>query len=187
MLDPAQNHAFRDHYLEINIDLSHVLFIATANQLGTVHPALLDRMEIIQLAGYSEEEKVHIARRYLVPRQLDENGLKPDAVTIEDAAVRRVIARVHARGGRPEPRAADRRGRAEDRRARRRRRRRAAGGPTVVRAADVPDYLGPPRIHDEVAFRVSRPGVATGRRVDRDGRRRPLRRGEPPARRASTT
>src|SRR5262249_40605998 len=92
VLDPAQNHSFRDHYLEINIDLSRVLFIATANQLGTGHPALLDRMEILSLAGYTEEEKVEIARRYLIPRQLEENGLTPAMVTIEDEAVRRVIA-----------------------------------------------------------------------------------------------
>src|SRR5205085_6658930 len=92
VLDPAQNHAFRDHYLEINIDLSQVLFIATANQLGTIHPALLDRMEIIQLAGYSEEEKVHIARRYLIPRQLEEHGLAASLVTIEDDAIRRLVA-----------------------------------------------------------------------------------------------
>jgi endopeptidase La len=91
VLDPAQNHSFRDHYLEINMDLSRVLFIATSNQLGTVHPALLDRMEIIQLTGYSEEEKLHIARRYLIPRQLDEHGLTHDQVTFEDAAIRRVI------------------------------------------------------------------------------------------------
>src|SRR6266481_5404110 len=92
VLDPAQNHAFRDHYLEINLDLSRVLFIATANQLGTISPALLDRMEILQLAGYSEEEKVHIARRYLIPRQLEEHALTPDAITIEDDAVRRIVS-----------------------------------------------------------------------------------------------
>src|SRR5205814_9517007 len=91
VLDPAQNHSFRDHYLEVNIDLSRVLFIATANQLGTIHPALLDRMEIIPLAGYSEEEKLPIARRYLIPRQLEEHGLSADAVAFDDAAIRRVV------------------------------------------------------------------------------------------------
>ena len=92
VLDPAQNHSFRDHYLEINIDLSRVLFIATSNQLGTIHPALLDRMEIISLAGYSEDEKLHIARRYLVPRQLEEHGLKRQQVSFDDDALRRIIS-----------------------------------------------------------------------------------------------
>src|SRR5678815_4902669 len=92
VLDPSQNHSFRDHYLEINVDLSHVLFIATANQLGTIHPALLDRMEIISLAGYTEEEKVHIARRYLLPRQEQENGLTAGALEVTDPALRAVIA-----------------------------------------------------------------------------------------------
>jgi ATP-dependent Lon protease len=92
VLDPAQNHSFRDHYLEIPLDLSRVLFIATANQIGTVHPALLDRMEVIPLSGYTEEEKVHIARRYLIPRQLAEHGLDPDAIDLSDPALRRVIA-----------------------------------------------------------------------------------------------
>src|SRR5690349_15695787 len=78
VLDPAQNHSFRDHYLEIAVDLSRVLFIATANQLGTIHPALLDRMEIISLTGYSEQEKIHIARKYLLPRQISEHGLPSD-------------------------------------------------------------------------------------------------------------
>jgi endopeptidase La len=92
VLDPAQNHSFRDHYLEIPVDLSRVLFIATSNQLGTIHPALLDRMEIIQLSGYSEEEKVHIARRYLLPRQTSEHGLTPDMMEMTDEALRLVVA-----------------------------------------------------------------------------------------------
>jgi len=91
VLDPAQNNSFRDHYLEIPYDLSHVLFITTANQLGPVHPALLDRMEVISLSGYTEEEKVHIARRYLIPRQLSEHGLPPTALELTDRALRRVI------------------------------------------------------------------------------------------------
>src|SRR4030095_13070709 len=99
VLDPAQNHSFRDHYLEINVDLSRVLFIATANQLGTIHPALLDRMEIISLAGYTEEEKLHIARQYLIPRQLEEHGLSADQVVIEDAALRRMIAQYTREAG----------------------------------------------------------------------------------------
>src|SRR5438128_2120540 len=92
VLDPAQNHSFRDHFLEIPIDLSRVLFIATANQLGTVHPALLDRMEIIQLSGYTEEEKVQIARKYLLPRQLAEHGLPEGALELTAGALSTVIS-----------------------------------------------------------------------------------------------
>src|SRR4030095_5801563 len=92
VLDPAQNHSFRDHYLEIPVDLSHTLFIATANQLGTIHPALLDRMEIIQLAGDSEEEKVHIARKYLLPRQMNDHGLPEGTMQITDEALRLVVS-----------------------------------------------------------------------------------------------
>jgi ATP-dependent Lon protease len=92
VLDPAQNNTFRDHYLELPYDLSHVLFITTANQLGPVHPALLDRMEVISLTGYTEEEKVHIARRYLLPRQLTEHGLPPTALDLTDQALRKVIS-----------------------------------------------------------------------------------------------
>jgi ATP-dependent Lon protease len=178
VLDPAQNHSFRDHYLEINLDLSRALFITTANQLGTVHPALLDRMEVIQLAGYGEEEKLHIARRYLVPRQLEENALTAGMVAFEDDALRRIIvdytreagvrglergigrvarkiaARVATETAEPvpetvpaarEPAAPSRRPEA-----------------IVVRADEVPEYLGPPAFHRDVPFRVSRPGVATG-------------------------
>ena len=160
VLDPAQNHSFRDHYLEINVDLSHVLFIATANQLGTIHPALLDRMELISLAGYSEEEKLHIARRYLVPRQLDENGLSPAAVTFEDDAIRRIVSEYTREAG---VRSLERQIGAVARKIAAHVASDGQSQTTVaVGAGGVPDYLGPPRFRDEVSFRVSRPGVATG-------------------------
>jgi ATP-dependent Lon protease len=160
VLDPAQNHAFRDHYLEINVDLSRVLFIATANQLGTVHPALLDRMEIIALTGYSEEEKLHIARRYLIPRQLEEHGLRGTEVAFEDDAVRRIVAEYTREAG---VRSLERQIGAVARKiAARVAIGGAAAGPFVVSAADLTDYLGPPRFVQELSFRVSRPGVATG-------------------------
>jgi ATP-dependent Lon protease len=161
VLDPAQNHSFRDHYLEINVDLSRVLFIATANQLGTIHPALLDRMEILSLSGYSEEEKLHIARRYLIPRQLEEHGLTGDVVTIDDAALRRIISDYTREAG---VRSLERQIGAVMRKvAARVADPNAADAQHYAIAADViPTYLGPPHFHREVAFRVSRPGVATG-------------------------
>jgi ATP-dependent Lon protease len=165
VLDPAQNHAFRDHYLEINVDLSRVLFIATSNQLGTIHPALLDRMEMISLAGYSEEEKLRIAQRYLVPRQLEEHGLAAANVTFEEDAIRRIVAEYTREAG---VRNLERQIGAVARKI-------AAriamdGGPAttgpdtppIVRAGDLREYLGAPRFNDDVTFRVSRPGVATG-------------------------
>ena len=163
VLDPAQNHAFRDHYLEVPVDLSRVLFIATSNQLGTIHPALLDRMEIIQLAGYSEEEKAHIARRYLLPRQIAEHGLQPDAMEITDAALRLVIAEYTREAG---VRSLERQLGAIARKvaARVATRPPEASGveKTVVDREHVDDYLGPARFKKEVAFRTSRAGVATG-------------------------
>ncbi len=158
VLDPAQNHTFRDHYLEIPLDLSNVLFIATANQLGTIHPALLDRMELISLTGYSEEEKIHIARMYLTPRQRDEHGLKPEQFVIEDDAVRRVIAEYTREAG---VRSLERQIGTIARKIAAR----VASQPDHVghvAAKDVPDYLGPARFRSEGAFRLSRPGVATG-------------------------
>jgi len=163
VLDPAQNHSFRDHYLEVMVDLSKVLFIATSNQLGTVHPALLDRMEIISLSGYTEEEKVHIARRYLLPRQISEHGLSPETMDVTDAALRLVIAeytreagvrnlerqlgtlsrKVAARIATLPPEA-------------------APAGKTTIDRDQVDDFLGPARFKKEVAFRTSRAGVATG-------------------------
>ena len=158
VLDPAQNHTFRDHYLEIPIDLSKVLFIATANQLGTIHPALLDRMEIIPLTGYTEDEKLHIARMYLIPRQRDEHGLKEDQISITDEAVRRVITEYTREAG---VRSLERQIGTISRKV-------AAKVATDsahtarVDPADVPTYLGPARFRGEAAFRTSRPGVATG-------------------------
>jgi endopeptidase La len=163
VLDPAQNHSFRDHYLEIPVDLSRVLFIATSNQLGTVHPALLDRMEIIALSGYTEEEKVHIARRYLLPRQMNDHGLPADVLEVTDAALRVVISEYTREAG---VRNLERQlGTIARKVAARVATRPADAGPpdkTVVDGPQVDDYLGPARFKKEVAFRTSRPGVATG-------------------------
>src|SRR2546423_11533608 len=93
ILDPEQNNTFTDHYLDLPFDLSKVFFIATANQLGPIPAPLRDRMEVIRLAGYSEQEKLHIARQYLVPRQVQENGLTPAQITITDEALQLIAAR----------------------------------------------------------------------------------------------
>ena len=122
VLDPAQNHSFVDNYLGVPFDLSQVLFITTANTLDTIPAPLRDRMEVLQLSGYTDAEKVQIARAYLVPKQLAAHGLQPEELTIEDEALRAVIRGLHPRGGRPEPGPGDRRalpeGGARDRRGR---------------------------------------------------------------------
>ena len=99
ILDPAQNHTFRDNYLDLPFDLSKVFFITTANTLDTIPAALLDRMEVLSLSGYSAEEKLEIARRYLIPRQLQETGLTADQYILTDAALRQVIARYTREAG----------------------------------------------------------------------------------------
>jgi ATP-dependent Lon protease len=158
VLDPEQNSTFRDNYLGVPFDLSKVLFIATANQLDTIPGPLRDRMEIIELTGYTEEEKVEIARRYLVRRQLEANGLKQEQASVSDEALH-AIAREYTReaGCRSLEReiGAVLRNVAV---------RVAEGKASSVRieADDVRDILGAPRFENEVAMRVSVPGVATG-------------------------
>jgi ATP-dependent Lon protease len=158
VLDPEQNGTFRDNYIAQPFDLSRVLFIATANVLETIPGPLRDRMEIIQLTGYTEEEKLQIARRYLVQRQMKANGLDAAQVEITDAALKRVIHEYTRESG---CRNLEREIGALMRRAAMLI---AEGKNTTVKidAADVPDILGPTRFENEVAQRTSVPGVATG-------------------------
>src|SRR6266478_1867481 len=158
VLDPEQNGTFRDNYIAQPFDLSRVLFIATANVLETIPGPLRDRMEIIQLTGYTEEEKLQIARRYLVQRQMKANGLDGARVTITDAALLRVIHEYTREAG---CRNLEREIGALIRHAAMRI---AEGKVTSVQfdAQDVPEVLGPTRFENEVAQRTSVPGVATG-------------------------
>jgi len=158
VLDPEQNSTFRDNYLGVPFDLSKVLFIATANQLDTIPGPLRDRMEIIELTGYTEEEKVEIARRYLVRRQLEANGLKPDQVTVTDEALRRIAGDYTREAG---CRNLEREIGAVLRNVAVR----IAEGKVEtahIDAAAIREILGAPRFENEVAMRVSVPGVATG-------------------------
>jgi ATP-dependent Lon protease len=158
VLDPEQNSTFRDNYLGLPFDLSNVLFIATANVLETIPGPLRDRMEIIELTGYTEEEKLEIARRYLVARQLKANGLKPSQASLSDAAISRIIREYTRESG---CRNLERQIGALLRRAAMRI---AEGTVGSVRfeADDVAEVLGPTRFENEVAQRTSVPGVATG-------------------------
>jgi ATP-dependent Lon protease len=158
ILDPQQNNSFRDHYIDLPFDLSKVFFIATANQLGPIPPPLRDRMEVIKLAGYSDREKLQIAKRYLVPRQITENGLNENQLTISDAALELLTTRYTREAG---VRQLERsvgslarkvalkiaQGQAEN---------------VTVDAQDIPGYLGAPKFYPEQARKELPAGVATG-------------------------
>ena len=159
VLDPAQNHTFRDHYLEVDLDLSRVMFVATANVLDTIPGPLLDRMEIIRLDGYTESEKVSIARHHLLERQLTRAALREDEVEIDDDALRTIVADYTREAG---VRNLER----EIGRLLRKAATKLAAGereaPIVVAAGDVREWLGRPHFYFESAERTSVPGVATG-------------------------
>ncbi len=165
ILDPQQNHSFRDHYLDLPVDLSSVFFIGTANYLANIPAPLRDRMEIITLAGYTEEDKLIIAKRYIVPRQVGESGLLPEQVAFTDEAVERIIGRYTREAG---VRQLEQRiGRVVRKVALR-----VAEGKTDVVTIDfdsVPEYLGPEKIRPESARENLPPGVATGLAVTETG------------------
>jgi ATP-dependent Lon protease len=158
VLDPEQNHSFSDHYLEVPFDLSKVIFITTANVLTTIPPALLDRMEVLTLPGYTEEEKLLIAKQFLIPRQRAENGLAASQFRITDAAVRGVIREYTREAG---LRNLER----EIGSLCRKTARKVAEGdekPPRIGRKRVRDYLGPPRFYQEVVKRAEVPGVVCG-------------------------
>jgi ATP-dependent Lon protease len=159
VLDPAQNHSFRDHYLEVDLDLSEVLFIPTGNVIETIPGPLLDRMEIVPLDGYTEDEKIAIARRHLIGRQIERNGLSPNEVDIGDAALQKIISE-HTRE------AGVRNLEREIGKVLRKAATKIASGevapPVVVDEAAVRSYLGRAKFHFEAAERTAVPGVATG-------------------------
>src|SRR6201998_505711 len=157
VLDPAQNHTFRDHYLDLDLDLSDVVFLATANVIENIPSALLDRMELVAIDGYTEDDKVAIARDYLLPRQRERAALGEDEVTVTDAALRKIAADYTREPGvRQFERLlakALRQGTiklAEEL------------GPKTIDEPDLGDYLGRPRFTPESAERTAVPGVATG-------------------------
>jgi ATP-dependent Lon protease len=158
VLDPAQNNSFMDLYLGVPFDLSQVLFIATANTLETIPGPLQDRMEVLQLSGYTDEEKLGIAREHLVPKQLAAHGLSTAELTFEPEAIREIVRGYTREAG---VRSLER----EIATVTRKIVRRLAEGqrdPVRVTAGSIGEYLGRPRFFDEVAERTTLPGVATG-------------------------
>jgi ATP-dependent Lon protease len=159
VLDPAQNHSFRDHYLDVDLDLSQVMFIATANFAETIPGPLLDRMEVVRFDGYTTDEKVAIARDYLWPRQVERNGLRPEEVEIDDALIRDVITEYTREAG---VRGLER----ELGKLLRKTATRIASGeaeaPIVIDSDAIREALGRQRFFQEAAERTAVPGVATG-------------------------
>ncbi|MBT5276210.1 MAG: endopeptidase La [Ilumatobacter sp.] len=158
VLDPAQNHTFRDHYLEVDLDLSEVVFIATANVADTIPGPLLDRMDLVRLDGYTEAEKTFIAHRYLLPRQIERAGLEPDEVTVDDAVISSIISGWTREAG---VRSLER----ELGRLVRKVTAKVATGsdtPIAIGADELTDWIGRRKVDDEVIDRTDTPGVATG-------------------------
>jgi ATP-dependent Lon protease len=158
VLDPEQNFSFSDHYLEVPFDLSKVMFICTANVTHTIPPPLLDRMEVIELPGYTDDEKLHIARGFLIPKQLDNHGLKPEQLEFTDEALLTIInSYTREAGVRNLERQIANIARAVAKR--------IVEGTLekeVVTPDNVATYLGPPKFFPESAERTAKPGVATG-------------------------
>ncbi len=159
VLDPEQNVTFRDHYLDLPFDLSNVMFITTANTLETIPGPLRDRMEVIQLAGYTQDEKLQIAKRYLVPRQTERNGLIPARISFTDAGLRTIIAQYTREAG---VRQLEREIGAAVRKVARQVAEGTLKRKVSVTAPRAHDLLGKPRVYPEARRRTSRPGVATG-------------------------
>ncbi|WP_176215924.1 endopeptidase La [Mycobacterium avium] len=157
VLDPAQNHTFRDHYLDLDLDLSDVVFLATANVVENIPSALLDRMELVTIDGYTEDDKVAIARDYLLPRQRERAALTEDEVTVTDAALRKIAADYTREPGvrQFERLLAKALRKVTTKLA-------EQPGPVTIDEPDLVDYLGRPRFTPESAERTAVPGVATG-------------------------
>jgi ATP-dependent Lon protease len=160
VLDPHQNSTFTDNYLELPFDLSRVLFITTANWLDPIHPALRDRLEVIELPGYTPAEKLQIAKRYLVPRQLEEHGLKKKIVKFPDATLRRLIEDYTREAG---VRQLEREIASLTRKAARQViSSKELNQPVVLSPESLPEYLGPLRFISEMAEQIRERGIAVG-------------------------
>jgi len=166
VLDPAQNHSFRDHYLDVELDLSHVLFIATANVADTIPGPLMDRMEVIRFDGYTVAEKLAIARGFLWPRQVERNGLRPEEVSVDDAVLRTVVTEYTREAG---VRQLERELGTILRKTATRIASGEATAPVVVDDAVARQALGRPKFFQEAAARTAVPGVATGLAVTATG------------------